>query len=77
MYHVKTIRNGRSFCVRIVDVIQIEGKGTCFTCTCSFKLPGDEVAHVQKRIDIKEKYKSVLKGMNPHEARPFSFDDPR
>ena len=37
IYKVHNIRDGRSYCTRIVNVTQASGKGVCFTCTCSFK----------------------------------------
>lgn len=65
VYSVKTIRDGRSYCTRIVHVTQAEGKGICFTCTCSFKLPEDSPLDVQEEIDLDSQYSIVLKGQQP------------
>jgi len=62
VYNVKTIRDGRSYCTRIVNVTQAEGKGICFTCTCSFKREEESPLDVQEKIDLWEKYAVVLKG---------------
>lgn len=62
IYNVKTIRDGRSYCTRIVNVTQAEGKGICFTCTCSFKLSEDSPLDVQEHIDLEDKYGLVLDG---------------
>jgi len=64
--------------VRSVEVTQVEGKGICFTCTCSFKLPDEDVLHVQRRGDLREKYKSVLQGVEPEQLKGAQrFGDPR
>lgn len=65
VYNVKTIRDGRSYCTRTVHVTQAEGKGICFTCTCSFKLPEDSPLDVQEEIDLESQYSIVLKGKQP------------
>jgi len=62
VYDVQTIRDGRSYCTRTVNVTQAEGKGICFTCTCSFKLPEESTLDAQEDIDIWGKYASVLDG---------------
>ncbi|KXT06023.1 hypothetical protein AC578_1437 [Pseudocercospora eumusae] len=39
IYKIHLIRNGRSYCTRIVTVTQSHPKEICFTCTISFKTP--------------------------------------
>ncbi|KAK4539490.1 hypothetical protein LTR36_010888 [Oleoguttula mirabilis] len=65
VYKVHIVRNGRSYSTRIVNVTQAEGKGVCFTCTCSFKLAETSPLDVQEKMDIWDKYKSVLAGKTP------------
>ncbi|PNS19303.1 hypothetical protein CAC42_2480 [Sphaceloma murrayae] len=60
IYNVKNIRDGRSYCTRIVNVTQAQGKGICFTCTCSFKTNETSPLDVQESIDIRSQYASVL-----------------
>lgn len=48
-----------------MNVTQAEGKGICFTCTCSFKLAETSPLDVQEKVDISDKYKSVLEGKKP------------
>ncbi|GAB7354168.1 hypothetical protein MBLNU459_g4722t1 [Dothideomycetes sp. NU459] len=67
VYNVKTIRDGRSYCTRIVHVTQAEGKGICFTCTCSFKLSEDSPLDVQEEIDIRRQYAILLDGKKPED----------
>lgn len=67
IYNVKTIRDGRSYCTRIVNVTQAEGKGICFTCTCSFKKAEESALDVQDKIDLEEKYAVALRGKRPEE----------
>lgn len=78
VYKVHTIRDGRSYCTRIVNVTQAEGKGICFTCTCSFKLAEDSPLDVQDQVDIWQKYSKVLAGTKPEdwEEAPGA-DEPR
>lgn len=65
VYKVHIIRNGRSYCTRIVNVTQSQGKGICFTCICSFKTPEHEQIDSQDDVDISKKYSSVLAGKKP------------
>ncbi|KAK5122061.1 hypothetical protein LTR85_004307 [Meristemomyces frigidus] len=65
VYKVHVIRDGRSYATRIVNVTQAEGKGVCFTCTCSFKVAETSPLDVQEKVDIWDKYKSVLEGRTP------------
>jgi len=65
VYHVKVIRDGRSYCTRTVNVTQGEGKGICFTCICSFKTPETSPLDVQERLNIRDEYSSVLAGKKP------------
>lgn len=60
LYRVASVRNGRGFCVRRVDVTQQDTKGIVFTCTCSFKLPDESHVDMQKTMIVKEKYRDVL-----------------
>jgi acyl-CoA thioesterase II len=65
IYKVHNIRDGRSYCTRIVNVTQARGKGVCFTCTCSFKTDETSTLDVQEPMDLWRKYDSVLKGKTP------------
>lgn len=62
VYKVHNIRDGRSYCTRIVNVTQASGKGACFTCTCSFKTDETSDLDVQEPMDLWTKYDSVLNG---------------
>ncbi|KAF2147894.1 Thioesterase/thiol ester dehydrase-isomerase [Myriangium duriaei CBS 260.36] len=62
VYTVELIRNGKSYCTRIVNVTQADGQGICFTCTCSFKRAEDSPMDVQDTIDLWDEYAVVLKG---------------
>ncbi len=65
VYKVHNIRDGRSYCTRIVNVTQASGKGICFTCTCSFKTEESSDLDAQEPVDVWSKYNSVLKGKKP------------
>jgi acyl-CoA thioesterase II len=65
IYKVHNIRDGRSYCTRIVNVTQASGKGVCFTCTCSFKTEESSDLDAQESVDVWSKYDSVLKGKKP------------
>lgn len=67
VYKVHTLRNGRSYAIRIVNVTQSEGSGVCFTCTCSFKTGESSSLDKQAVLDIPETYKSVLEGRRPED----------
>ena len=67
VYKVHKIRDGRSYCTRIVNVTQAEGKGIAFTCTCSFKLAETSTLDVQADVDLWRKYRSVLRNKSPEE----------
>ena len=67
IYTVKIIRDGRSYCTRIVNVTQAEGKGICFTGTCSFKMPEESPLDVQEKIDLDAQYSVALKGKRPED----------
>ena len=67
IYNVRTIRTGKSYAIRAVEVTQEEGKGVCFTCTCSFKLEDWNPLELQDRVDIQEQYKDVLTGNWPED----------
>ncbi|GIZ39716.1 hypothetical protein CKM354_000308900 [Cercospora kikuchii] len=65
VYKVHTIRNGRSYCTRIVNVTQSQGKGICFTCIVSFKTPEHVQVESQEQVDLWQTYKTVLKDKRP------------
>jgi acyl-CoA thioesterase II len=65
IYKVHNIRDGRSYCTRIVNVTQATGKGICFTCTCSFKTDEDSTLDTQQPMDLWQTYSSVLKDKTP------------
>lgn len=67
VYKVHSIRDGRSYCTRIVNVTQAKGKGICFTCTCSFKKDEASPVEVQESVDLWEKYACVLKDKKPED----------
>jgi acyl-CoA thioesterase II len=70
-YYVRCVRDGGMYCLRSVDVRQ-EG-GICFTCICSFKrLEKDNPYTHQKKVDISQKYRSVLRGkkIEDHQHAP-------
>ncbi|KAI9721144.1 MAG: hypothetical protein M1828_005250 [Chrysothrix sp. TS-e1954] len=65
-YTVRTIRDGRSFCIRAVDVTQDEAKGLYFTCTCSFSKSEPGHLDYQERLDLAQ-FDSVLAGKQPQD----------
>jgi acyl-CoA thioesterase II len=65
VYKVHNIRDGRSYCTRIVNVTQASEKGVCFTCTCSFKTEESSDLNAQEPMDLWQKYDSVLEGKKP------------
>ncbi|KAK5706450.1 hypothetical protein LTR97_001438 [Elasticomyces elasticus] len=67
MYKVHIIRDGRSYATRIVNVTQAQGKGMCFTSTCSFKRAEDSPLDVQEDVGIWAKYKDVLDEKRPED----------
>lgn len=67
VYKVHNIRNGRSYCTRVVNVTQAEGSGICFTCTCSFKIAESNDLDVQDRLDVWDEYQVVLQGKRPED----------
>jgi acyl-CoA thioesterase II len=67
VYKVHNIRDGRSYCTRIVNVTQTRGKGVCFTCTCSFKTEESSTLEAQESVDLWKKYDSVLNGKTPED----------
>ncbi|TKA62029.1 hypothetical protein B0A55_10962 [Friedmanniomyces simplex] len=67
VYKVHIIRDGRSYATRIVNVTQAQGKGICFTCTCSFKIPEDSPLDAQEEVDLYSKYRDVLGGKTPED----------
>ncbi|GAB7357861.1 hypothetical protein MBLNU230_g0032t1 [Neophaeotheca triangularis] len=67
IYKVHTLRNGRSYAIRIVNVTQREGSGICFTCTASFKTAETSPLDKQAAVDIPSAYESVLAGKRPED----------
>ena len=59
----------------MVNVTQAEGKGICFTCTCSFKLPEEGNLDVQEKIDLDKQYEVVLSGKKPEDWQEVSGMD--
>lgn len=64
---MQTVRNGTGYCIRTVNVTQVEDDGIVFTCTCSFKLPERvETKGLptgpdwQEKVNIEEEYKEAL-----------------
>lgn len=62
MYKVHLVRDGGNYCTRSVTVTQIAEKGTCFTCTCSFKRAETSPIDYQEKVDIEQRYKVALEG---------------
>ncbi|PSN61805.1 acyl-CoA thioesteras-like protein [Corynespora cassiicola Philippines] len=62
VFTVHKIRDGFNYATRSVTVTQAAEKGTMFTCTCSFKKDESSPFDFQDRVDLKEKYRSVLEG---------------
>lgn len=75
VYTIDTVRDGASYSTRIVKVTQAEGKGVCFTCTCSFKTPESSPLDVQDSIDLWKTYPSVLKGKSESDFPPVPGAD--
>jgi acyl-CoA thioesterase II len=67
VYKVHNIRDGRSYCTRIVNVTQAREKGICFTCTCSFKIDETSTLDSQRSVDLWQTYSSVLKDKTPED----------
>lgn len=67
VYRVQTIRDGRSYCTRSVNVTQAEGEDICFTCTCSFKKSEESHLDVQEDINLEKQYQVVLGGKKPED----------
>ncbi|KAF2723637.1 Thioesterase/thiol ester dehydrase-isomerase [Polychaeton citri CBS 116435] len=67
VYKIHIVRDGRGYCTRIVNVTQAEGRGVCFTCTCSFKKPEHSALDAQAKVDLWSRYGTVLKGKKPED----------
>lgn len=67
VYKVHNIRDGRSYCTRIVNVTQASEKGVCFTCTCSFKTEESSNLDAQESVELWQKYDPVLRGKKPED----------
>jgi len=67
VYRVETIREGRGYCQRQVNVTQDATHGVCFTCICSFKRP--EASHNERQltVNLQEKYEVVLGHKRPED----------
>jgi len=61
-YKVHTVRNGRNYCVRRVDVWQEDEGNLCFSSICSFKNADAQAFDIQTTVNIEEKYTSLLGG---------------
>ncbi|KAI9709512.1 MAG: hypothetical protein M1820_003272 [Bogoriella megaspora] len=64
-YHIKQVRNGRSYCLRSVSVIQARDKGPCFTCTISFKRPEPNRLEIHSPSNPHQRFSSVLGSRHP------------
>ena len=69
IYHVKRIRDGRSFASREVSVM-IEGDtaGPVFTSTCSFKKTEPSILDVQEPVDLWKVYGASLRNKRPEDS---------
>jgi len=67
VYRVEVIRDGGGYCQRQVNVTQDSTKGVCFTCVCSFKRPEPSYNERKLKVDLREKYNSVLKNKRPED----------
>lgn len=67
VYSIRTIRDGRSYCIRAVEVTQAEGEGICFTCTCSFKAEDWNPLDLQEPMKLDERYSVALAGKRPQD----------
>lgn len=67
VFRVQTVQDGRSYCTRTVNATQAEGKGICFTCTCSFKRPEDGRVDLQETVNLEKQYDVVLSGKKPED----------
>lgn len=65
VYRVRRVRDGRGFCVRTVQVTQLETIGVCFTCTASFKRYEPSQIEYQERVDLQQRYAQALSLRNP------------
>ncbi|KAL9079210.1 MAG: hypothetical protein Q9157_001879 [Trypethelium eluteriae] len=67
VYHVKTVRDGGSYCTRSVSVVQAEGKGIAFTATVSFKRAESTLVEVWNGRDLYGHYATALRGRRPED----------
>lgn len=65
VYKVIRVRDGKGFCVRTVQVTQVEMDGICFTCTASFKRYEPSQIEYQEDIDLSQRYAQVLTESHP------------
>jgi acyl-CoA thioesterase len=64
IYNVTVIRDGKSYCVRRVDVWQGDNQ-ICFSSICSFKKVEPTFLDTQIPRNFEKEYRAVLKGVNP------------
>jgi len=62
IYEVQTVRNGKNYCVRKVDVWQIEKSNICFSSICSFKRPEVHFLNIQRPRNLYREYSSLFGG---------------
>lgn len=67
IYSVQTVRDGRSFSTRIVNVTQGDSDELCFSGIFSFKTPETTLLDVQEQADLWKEYKVVLQNKKPKE----------
>ncbi|KAL9083971.1 MAG: hypothetical protein Q9159_005464 [Coniocarpon cinnabarinum] len=73
VYKVHEVRTGSSYAVRNVTVTQEDSRGTCFTCTASFKKPTHNPPNrtYQQDVDIESKYAEAIQGRKPWEHADY------
>lgn len=72
VYTVHHIRSGKNYQVRSVTVSQEVTRGTCFTCTASFKRPERSTLEYQKPGKLHERYAEVLEGKQAQDHPDYS-----
>jgi acyl-CoA thioesterase II len=63
---VEVVRDGRSYCVRKVDVLQGDDQ-ICFSAICSFKKVEPNFLDAQIPRDLDTDYQALLKGVKPQD----------
>jgi acyl-CoA thioesterase len=62
IYNVEVVRDGRSYCVRKVDVWQGDDQ-VCFSSICSFKKVEPNFLDAQIPRELEKEYQALLKGV--------------